>query len=424
MMMKSRLAGALFALCAVSAVASAADWKGEEVQKEGVTHVMNPAAPMNAPATVEPQELWRIGGYDDDEIFGVITSIVQDEASGEILMLDAQLNEIKVYSEEGEFLRTIGREGEGPGEFRFAFSHFQAPGGNIGVLQAFPPKIVLLTPEGDPAGEYPLPEHEGEGFQIIITAQNAGDNLAIMQLFNQQIDEGTGFEMKEALTLCPKGDSASNILRTFTTRLQFSKPVIVEKEWSGMRNGRWAAFRDGRVAAATSFDDYTINMYTADGSLDRVIHREYVTHERSKDEQDWVRDVFERSTAQQMPIPNKEFKISETHAPVASMRSREDGTLWVQSSRGQFDKPDDSIGVFDVYDAKGRFAQQLTLAGNADERNDISLFVGEYMFVITDFMPSIVALQGGGSGEEESDEEIEPMQIICYRLDAPKVGMN
>ncbi len=42
---------------------------------------------------------------------------------------------------------------------------------------------------------------------------------------------------------------------------------------------------------------------------------------------------------------------------------------------------------------------------------------------ITEWLPAIVALQGG-SAAEDADAEVEPMQIICYRLDAPKLGMN
>jgi hypothetical protein len=427
MMLRISRPAVLLSLCfllllPVAQPARAGDWAGTETQEAGVTQVMNPAAPMTAPAEVQPEELWRIGGFDDDEIFGVITSLIQDQDSGDIYMLDSQLNEIKVYGKDGEWLRNIGREGEGPGEWRFSFSIFWTPDDNIGVLQAFPPKIIMITKDGDPAGEYPLPEYDGEGFQIVIAAAPAGDNLAIVQMANQQLDGG--FKMTELLTLSPKSSSESSVLQTKVTTLNLSNPVINEKAWSNIRNGRWAAFGDGRTAAAAGFDGYEINMYAADGSLDRVIHREYPAHTRTKDEKDFVLDVFERSTAQQIPLPNKKFEISETHAPVGSMRSRADGSLWVQSSRGQFGISDGTLGVYDVFDAKGRFAQQIAVIADADPINDLVAFVGDYLLVITDFLPSIVALQGGTAAEEDEDEEAEPMQVICYRLDAPKLGMN
>lgn len=409
-------------ICALPAAAG--DWAGQEVTEGGVTKVMNPATPMTPRADLEPQELWRIGGYDDDEIFGVIVSVIQDEATGDLYMLDSQLNEIKVYSKDGEWLRNIGREGEGPGEWRFAFSHFFTPDGNIGILQAFPPKIVMITKDGDPAGNYPLPEHTGEGFQIIISAAPAGENMAIVQMNNQQVDGGV--KMKELLTLCPKGGAEATVVQTKENSINFGNPVLNEKEMSNIRNGRWAAFQDGRTAAASNnFDEYKINIYAADGSLDHEIHVDYPIHDRSDEEKDFMLNLFERATAQNMPFPNKKFEISETHGPVAGMQSRSDGSLWVLTSRGQFDAPEGVVGVYDVFDEKGRFAQQLSIKVDADPINDLIAFIGDYMLVVTDFMPSMVALQGGAAAEdEEAEEEAEPMQVICYRLDAPQLGMN
>jgi hypothetical protein len=422
-----RLALSVIAIIAFAATAFAGDWQGSETTVDGQLVVQNPSAPMNAASELKLEELWRIGGFDDDEIFGVITSLFLAD-NGEIFMLDAQLNEVKVYSEDGEFLRSIGRAGEGPGEFRFAFGHFEVPGGNVGVLQAFPPKIVMLTPEGDPAGEYPIPEHTGSGFQIIISAQGAGENLAMMQMVNEQTGGGAGFLRKEVLTLVPYNSSAGVDVTSKSTELNLGNPVIDEIGWTGMINGRWGAFADGRVVACKSFEDYEIEVYNADGSLDRLIRMDYEPRKRSADEKAFTLDVFEKSTGRQLPLPNKRFEISDFFPSVGPIQTRDDGSLWVLSSNGQHGAEEGTMGVYDVFDAKGRFAQQFTLVGSEgiDMTDDLVIMEGDNLFVITDFLPSIVALQGGGGAgeEEEEDEDTEPMQIICYRLDAPKLGLN
>ena len=415
--------GAVLALFALASISSA-QWKGKEERRENQLHVMNPAAPVQAPQTIKLEEEWRIGGDQTDDIFGVITSIVEAD-DGNLYMLDAQLTEIKVYSPEGEYLRTIGRAGEGPGEFRFAFSHFQVPGGDIGVLQAFPPKIVLLTLDGDPAGEYPLPEFKGQGFQIIIGAAHAGDQLAIMQMHNQQLEGGQGFVMKEVLTLSPQKSTSAVELASFTSNLSFTDPVIDEKQWTGMRNGRWAALPDGHVVVARKFTEYEFEIYGKDGKLERVVHREYPEHRRSDADKKFVLKIFEDSTRQQIPFPNKRFVISDIHNAVTQIDGRDDGSIWIATSRGRFEHPKGTIGSYDVFDATGKFLQQLSLAGNADPWTDLVTFVGDRVFVITDWLPSLVALQGGGSEEDaEAEEDIEPMQVVCYRLNAPKLGLN
>ncbi len=120
--------------------------------------IMNPAKAPSGVETIELEEMWRVGGWDEEVLFGVITSIITDD-TGNFYMLDSQLNEVQVYSPDGEYLNTIGREGEGPGEFRAAFNLLLLPSGNIGVLQAFPSRIIGLTPDGNPADGFEMPKN-------------------------------------------------------------------------------------------------------------------------------------------------------------------------------------------------------------------------------------------------------------------------
>ncbi len=391
-----------------------AGWAGKEVDKDGVTHVMNPAAPAEKPETIQLEEKWRIGGYDDEEIFGVITAIIADDA-GNFYMLDSQLNEIKVYSPGGEYLRTIGREGEGPGEFRGAFNIFLMPDGNIGVLQAFPPKIVVLTPEGEPGGEYPLPEIEDEGFRVIFSARNAGDNLAMVWALNQPSE--TGFVQKSILSLIADGGTKEIRLHSQDSTMKAAEPKIAETEWDSFRN-RWAASADGRVFSCIDFGEYAITTWGADGKVDRVIHREYPAHVRSDDEREWLLGIYKRFT-RNIPIPGIQYEIEDNWNQVQSLQAREDGTLWVRTSRGTYDLPEGAIGGWDVFDDKGHFVRQVTLKGQGDPRKDAYFFVKDRLFVVTDFLDAMAALQGGGGGgdeEEEAAEEAEPMEIVSYAL--------
>jgi hypothetical protein len=96
-------------------------------------------------------ELWRVGGDSESEedLFGVISDIDID-ATGEVYLLDSQLSEVKVYSKDGEYLRSLGREGEGPGEFRRPAAMFFTDDGKVAVVQMMPGKIVLLSRTANP----------------------------------------------------------------------------------------------------------------------------------------------------------------------------------------------------------------------------------------------------------------------------------
>ena len=229
-------ARALLAALAVSLPVHAA-WQGKTVEKDGVNQIMNPAKSMAEPETLELKELWRVGGEDDDVLFGVITDIIADR-DGNFYLLDAQLSEIQVYSPDGEHRRTIGRAGEGPGEFRGAFSLLLLPSGNIGVLQAFPSKVVGLTPEGEPADAFTLPETDDAGFKMLFMAQSAGDDLAVVYGFNQPSE--SGFVQTSVLSLFDANAGNERRLYGQASTMNGANPVISEAEWDAFRN-RWSA---------------------------------------------------------------------------------------------------------------------------------------------------------------------------------------
>jgi len=400
---------AMLALAAASLPAQAA-WQGKTAVKDGVTQIMNPAESMAKPETVELAELWRVGGDDDDVLFGVVTDVIADR-DGNFYLLDAQLNEIQVYAPDGKHLRTIGRAGEGPGEFRGAFNLLLLPSGNIGVLQAFPSKIVGLTPAGDPADAFTLPETQDAGFKMLFGAQNAGKDLAVVFAFTQPSE--AGLAQTSVLALFDASAGNERRLQSQTSTLNNANPVFAETEWDTFRN-RWSAGPDGRVYSAVEFGQYSINVWNLDGKIAHVIHREYPAHARTDDQKKRTIEIYKGFT-RQIPLPNIKYEVEEAWNPVQRLFARDDGTLWVLTSSGNFDQPDGVVGGFDVFDQDGHFARRVTLKGQGDPTTDGYFMVKDRLFVVTDWLNAMMALQGG-AGAGESGEDAEPMEIINYQL--------
>ena len=370
----------------------------------GQAQVTNPGKAAKGPETFALKELWRVGGYDDEDVlFGVITDIIVGR-DGNFYMLDSQLNEVQVYSPGGEYLRTIGREGEGPGEFRGAFNLLLLPNGNIGVLQAFPSKIIGLTPDGNPAENFVLPENEADtGFRVLLGARNAGDQLAVVFFLNQ-ITQG-GFTQRNILSLFDQ--DGGNERRA-------SASAEASGQWDTFRN-RWTSGPDGKVYSQVDFGEYKINAWTPDGKLSYVINREYPTHERSDEQSQAVLEIYKGFT-RQIPFPNIKYDIQPDWNPVQAINAREDGTLWVQTSRGAWELGEGEIGAYDVFDKTGKLIRQLVLKGQGNPQKDGYFFVGDKLFVVTDWLNALMALQGGAGAVEEGDDEAEPMEVICYQL--------
>jgi hypothetical protein len=371
---------------------------------------MNPADPIEAPSTITPKELWRISGDEDDEfLFGVLSQIVSDE-DGNIYLLDAQLNEVMIFSPAGEYIRSIGREGEGPGEFRRASDMFLTADGNVAVLQRMPGKIVVLTPEGEPVGNLPVPEPEDGGMQMFARGRLAGDNVILST--NRFARNAAGFEMTLALIAVDASGAQTATYLTRTEKNDFANMVYDEK--TGIGALVWNAGRDGRVFISDDFDAYRVQIWNPDGTLDHVIEREYESRDRSEEEMKRSTPVVRIRSGHRAQSP--EVKTSKTDRNVQQIVPREDGSVWVLSSKGAFDAGDGVIATFDVFDRGGQFTRQVTINGEGSYKDDGFHIVKDRLCVITGLRSARRAMFGGREGETEEEDTGEPMSVICYDL--------
>ena len=78
--------------------------------------IENPEAPPLV-ETWKLREVWRLDCEEDETLplMGVITQAVVDD-KGHVLLLDSQLGHILEIAPDGEFLGTLSRQGQGPGE--------------------------------------------------------------------------------------------------------------------------------------------------------------------------------------------------------------------------------------------------------------------------------------------------------------------
>jgi hypothetical protein len=402
------------ALTGQVAVSHASEWKGTVETQDGVEHVLNPEAGIDAPLTITLQELWRIGGYSEseDEFFGVINQVIADR-DGNIYVLDRQLSEVKAYSPGGTYLRTIGREGEGPGEFRQPLDMFFLPDGKLGVLQLAPGRIVTFTTEGDPAGDHPTPRSEGGGTPAFIAGQVAGEYVALVISENRQREDAVDID-RSLILVDSKGVEQARLL-TSTRTLSFVDFLFDETVWITFDN-RWRTSPTGDIYAVDGFLDYEIVEWDSQGNRKRVIKREYEHRKRSKDQKKEMYDTFDALLQNQ--LPQYEIEVSDYDPDVTNIYPRDDGSLWVLTSRGTRDQPDGSLGVFDVFDAAGRFVRELTLLGEGDPIGDGFYFLGDRLYVVTDQLEANIASRGGHRGGKAAaeEEEPEPSAIICYAL--------
>jgi len=90
---------------------------------DGVTYVNNPEEGLwdsKEESQITLIEDLKIGEMDGpEEILFVYLRDVAVNTKGDIYVADLKLNEIRKFNKDGEYLMTLGRPGQGPGEFQF-----------------------------------------------------------------------------------------------------------------------------------------------------------------------------------------------------------------------------------------------------------------------------------------------------------------
>ena len=142
-MRRLTLATTVLVLCAACGPAAAAD----------VHRIIDADGPAEGVRPLALRELWRVGGEDEDVIFGRISDLKLGP-DGSIYVLDNQLCHVVVISAEGEHLRDISRQGDGPGELRQPMGLIFLADDLLGVGMGFPGKLVTLGLDGTPRGDH------------------------------------------------------------------------------------------------------------------------------------------------------------------------------------------------------------------------------------------------------------------------------
>ena len=125
-------------------------WKGTIEEVKGVTVVKNPSIPLNPEMQIIFEEDLTIGIEEGDEnyMFGSIVFVNTDD-EGNIYVTDWDRKTVKKYDHEGSYLKSIGRPGQGPGEFQNISEVRFDVEGNIYLNDVANQRISILSKEGD-----------------------------------------------------------------------------------------------------------------------------------------------------------------------------------------------------------------------------------------------------------------------------------
>jgi len=271
-------------------------WQGTIEEENGIRVVKNPAKPMYGELVLELEEDLSIGSVEDENTMFYQIGSIDVDSQNNIYVLDSGNHRVQKFDKDGNYLQTIGRKGQGPGEFMRPINILLDAQGNIYVLElrklnlfdskgnyikSFVPPTFIMGFAAGPEGNI-----IGHGFISTPKAQNFG-----VMLINPEGKITKTIAEYLGISMVSRKDAMFSISHSYRPQLSFSP---IEKK--GVVYGYGAEYK----LIVADFSGETSLIIEKDEPSQSITRREKDkiiddTLERTADDEHgkWPRDVVE-----------------------------------------------------------------------------------------------------------------------------------
>ena len=238
-------------------------------------------------------------------MFQRIVSVARDE-EGRLVVADAGWGEIRVFDAGGDHVLTMGREGEGPGEFQNLSGAWPGSGGNIFAVDGWQLRITEFGPVGEIER---VSRIEGVAVPIFFRFQGPGGPGSILSsvttLGARDLSHGEASRSSMEFllhrldgsvmeTVARLPGAAQGILRPDGDVLNMPVPFTLESSATGHAAG----------VAATTGETYEVLLFDTGGKLSRIARLAEAPPAWTQEHLEaWVPNERLRALAQDFPIP-------------------------------------------------------------------------------------------------------------------------
>jgi hypothetical protein len=339
------------------------DWSGMVRDSAGVRVLENPASGVWTSETEwRLQEDLRIGVADGDAVrqFEAIDDIAVD-GSDRIFVLDG--SEIRLFERDGDYIRTIGRSGGGPGELARPSAVLVGRADTIFLPDTRNQRVQRFLSNGSDAGSFTLSPNDGIPLKWRIRPDGA-----LLQEVRTLPSPKPGEE--RILLLARAGDG--EVLDTLV-EMPVGDAMVIQNGQPQMRmfaaEPLWTVLTDGRIINGRN-SEYRLEVRTVGGILEQIVRRPFQRRSFSESDQRDLRARLRQALGDQPPSPARDRMLESMtyaeHYPVyAELFGGPDGTIWVRHAKDVSSMNDSDLEAFDVravgastydvFDSEGRF---------------------------------------------------------------------
>lgn len=348
-------------LATCTSVSKKEGWEGRVEKVDGVEIIHNPEEPLHGEIELELEEDLVIGGeeFDENANFSYIRDIEVDD-EGNILVLDYRDCRIQKYDKDGKYLQTIGRKGEGPGEFQRPSRIYLAPDSKLYVNEIR--RVHIFDQEG--AFEKSLiPESPLLNFSV---AQE-GSLLARSYTF---AEEGRSLDI---VLMDSEGKKKDTVVSFPDPGVMITKPVsgggaIAVGGSPPYSPGLFFCPLDEGFAAYGYSSEYKLFVANSAGEVIRRIEKEEERQPTSKKEEDeYINERRERAKQQKGGIQWSEGDLRKLHSFAeykpfyTNIIMDDEGHLFLSKPKSVV-HPEDYT-YFDFFNEQGYYLYKIKISG-------------------------------------------------------------
>ncbi|MDE2985273.1 MAG: 6-bladed beta-propeller [Gemmatimonadota bacterium] len=293
--------------------------------------------PEGVPTLVE---VLRIGSLDDTcDAFGRIMSLAVD-GDGRIYVDDSQANEIRVFSPEGECVRTFGRSGEGPGEFRLLAGIVWQPPGFLWTIDSIAERFTVFDSLGTVLATHPVRLGPAASHPWRMWVDGGGSLHFWLLGFDRIVNYGTGPGL-DSLESVPEPEEIPT-REAYTEQLAAGgSRISVQRGIPYLPHILWTMNPSGNMWQANS-SAFAIHETTYGGDTLRTVRLDREAPRLEGRERDSIADAI-GIAARRLP---------ERKRALEDIRTGPDGWVWIETEQG-------ATLAWEVFDARGYYVGRV-----------------------------------------------------------------
>jgi len=309
-------------------------WQGTIEEMNGITVVKNPKKPMYGEDVFNLEEELSIGEAEGREkyMFFQINQIAVSN-NGDIYVLDIRDKHVKVFNKYGEYIKTIGKGGDGPGEFFRPRNVVCSAQEKLAVGGMYRISFFSLN------GEFLNSVNPSALGLVLFNIDSQGNIISLCMHFR---DEITKFELKKfspeldeifTYASAQKPSSRGDGFNPFT-------PVL-----------RWDLFKNDKVVCGYPADGYKLKIYDNEGTLVKEIQREYSPEPVTENDKNAILKILNMTPETEISAPSAKY-------PFRQIYSDDEGRIFVQT--WEFVNYGEGF-YYDIFYADGKYLSKVPM---------------------------------------------------------------